>query len=249
MAAVEITDCLIAVDAALQQFEKGDNWIKRRDAADILNIAARQIVSAARRGAEDADPDVAQACKALLATLTEDLSSDPDRIAHDIAAQRRTLSLHHGASASTPETSERGGGTTISGAVLRNWLKELAERERGEIEGEGDRLVITLSMQRGRSQRVHIDLPQNEGDGEATVLVYTVCGPPEPEVYARALESNARLSHAAFALLGRREDPRLILLSRRRLAGLSKDAFVSDVHYIARKGDQAEAQLHGEDKY
>jgi hypothetical protein len=243
----ELSETLEAIDAAIEQFDKGENWIKRRDAADVLSLAMREIVLAAHRGATDEDPDVSMACKQMLQTLQQDLTADPNRIGPEVAAQRRTLSIHHVAAAGTPGSAAQSPDATPED--VREWLDHLAREAGTKVETDGGRLMIALPLKGGRTQRVIIDMAQSDAAEEAKILVYTLCGPAEPGVYQRALESNAKLSHAAFALLTRGDKMMLILVSRRRLSGLTRETFISDIRYIARKGDQAEEQLHPHDKH
>lgn len=246
----ELGEIFDAVESGIAQFKEGENWVKRRDAADVLGLGARDILLALRRGSTDADPDVALVSKQIVEAIKHDLGADLSSIELELASQRRTLGIHQTDSVSSSAPS--GGDRSTDGAspqTIRKWLTALAEREKGTVEGEGARLAIQIPLQAGRSQKVFIETGQKDSSGEDVIVLYTLCGAPEAKMYGSALESNARLSHAAFALLKRGEEQTLILVSRRRLAGLSQSAFETDLLYIARKGDQAEGQLQAGDKY
>lgn len=245
-----LTATLHGVEAALRQFETGSNWIERRDAIDVLGLCAREIGHALRAGAADSDPDVAHAASQLLLALKKDLTGSAEAAAIEIAAQRRAV---QGALDSEPDearesASGQGAGAAPSPAEIRRWLTELAEVHKAKVVGEGELLTVKFPLQGGRSQKVYVDLDEQDSAGEPLVLLYTVCGEPRPEVYPRALLANARLSHAAFALLRRAENERLIMVCRRRLAGLRQPAFASNMLYIAKKGDEAQAQLEAKGK-
>ena len=242
MSSPESTGTPDGVDSVLHQYEHGSNWVERRDAADALTLTAREIISALRRGAEDKDPDVSHASRKALETLKSDQEADPAQVKTDIDAMRRTLRIEHG-------TGQESATDVSTPDDIRGWLLEFAESKKAQLEGERDKFTVTLQLQQGRTQKVYIDIDERDSSGEPLILLYTVCGPPRPEVYAKALQSNARLSHSAFALLKQGKQERLILVNRRRQRGLTSETLASDLLYLAKKGDQAETQLHEKDVF
>lgn len=242
MSSDEPTGGLDGVKSVLRQYEQGSNWVERRDAADALTLTAREIILALRRGAEDKDPDVSHASRKALETLKSDQEADPAQVETEIAATRRTLRIGRNIvqeSATDVPTPED----------IKGWLLEFAESKKTQLKGERDKFTVTLQLRQGRTQKVYIDIDERDSSGEPIILLYTVCGPPRPEVYAKALQSNARLSHSAFALLKQGKQERLILVNRRRQRGLTSETLAKDLLYLAKKGDEAETQLHEKDVF
>lgn len=236
------SDCLEGVAGAIRQFEQGSTWIERRDAADALALAAREILLAVRGGAIDADPDVSHACKQALAHIQSDLTSDLAGLEAELAQKKRTFALEREAARPSADA-----GPTASD--IQKWLKQVAAANRGEIETSGGHATITLAMAGGRHQKVHVDLEQTDSGGQRLVFMYTLCGATPASSYGKALESNASLSHAAFAILKQGEKETLILVCRRPMADMTERALANSLLYLANKGDRVESQLRSDDQY
>ncbi len=232
------------LERLLQALKGGGSWVERRDAADALTLALREGILALRGAAGDPDPDVAHACEGALAAVREALKLDLERLSAAVQTHRRTQAAPAGtASAESAPVS------AATPAEIEGWIEALARTEGAELRREAGRLSLRLSLPGQRAQTVFIDLNQTDSAGEPLALLYTLCGPPEEWLLTRALELNARLSHAAFALLKRDERRMFILVSRRRRAGLTPEELAKDLRYLASVGDQAEAQLHGADRH
>lgn len=247
-----LTDSLNSVEATIGQFEAGGNFIERRDAAETLAVIAREIVFALRRGSADSDPDVSHTCRQSIQAVTSDLTDGLESIEIEIVAAKRMLDHLRASSGGASGDEAKGASTGESRPAthdeIRRWLIDLAQEQKAPLEEKENRCILDIALQQGRRQKVYIDLGQRDSGGEELIILYTLCGPAQEKIFRGALKANARLSHAAFALHRTKNEETLILLGRRRLAGLTADALKDDVMYLARKGDLAEAQLlKGED--
>lgn len=232
------------------------NWIERGDAAKSLALIARESIHALRKASGDSDQDVSSAAKKALDALEKDSVGAAEQIDRVLADARRQHEKEIGwrgdtGSDEAPEsaTPPPAQADPPDSALVQKWLERFAKESGSRIQQSEDRIGMEISLAEGRTQKVFVDLNKTDSSKKPVILIYTVCGPANENVYKKALQSNAKLSHAAFALLDRKGETTLIMVSRRRLDGLNADTLADDVLYVARKGDDAEKQLHGEDKH
>jgi len=242
------------IQAYIRTLEGGSNWVERRDAANVITFIARNALHALRTASEDSDPDVSHVAKASISTLQEDFTIPLETLKTQLAGVRRTLRTDKNSSSSGSKSDPNGdaSGTAMAGTSseptteeINGWLVDYAAANKGQLQSKDGKFELELPLLEGRSQKVFVDSTRKDSRGSAVVLIYTVCGPATEKLYSSALRSNASLSHAAFALLGKGEDQKLILASRRRLLGLTEGALLDDILYVAKKGDKAESQLTG----
>lgn len=242
----ELDELTPELQGYVRKLEGGANWVERRDAANSITFIARSALYALRTASGDSDPDVSHAAKAGVETLQGDFKAGLAVLETQLAGVRRTLRMdkstggadsapHSPAAASLEPTSDE----------IHGWLVDYAEANKGVLQGKEGKFTLEILLLEGRTQKIFIDATRKDSQGNATILIYTICGPATKKLYSAALRSNASLSHAAFALLGKGEDQKLILASRHRLAGLGERVLTENILYVAKKGDKAESQLTG----
>ena len=232
---------------ALRKFREKTASKERRAWADALTLFGREVILALRQGEADTDTKVSDACKDSIKLLKKHFRGDLRRIEEDIASERWSLQFQSEDSSDGDDSGPAEEETSI--AEVREWLIGAAKSRNGVVKGSEEKLVIALPLKGGRSQKVFADLGETDSTGESTMLMYTLCGPPHPELYAKLLKYNSHLSRAAFALIRRDGKEMIILLCRRRISGLTPSSVAINLAYIARKGDQIEEKLGFEDKY
>lgn len=240
----------------IQMLGSDGNWIERGDAAKSLSLIAREATHALRKASTDSDQDVSSAAKKALELLEKDSVGNAEEVDRQLADSRRQHQKEIGWRGDTGSDEDSGSAATPSSeaeppdpAQVQKWLESFAEETGSKIQQSEDRIGLEISLAEGRRQKVFVDLDKKDSSKNPVILIYTVCGPANENVYKKALQSNAKLSHAAFALLDSKGKTTLIMVSRRRLDGLNAGSLADDVLYVARKGDDAEKQLHGEDKH
>ncbi len=260
----EITEVLIG------QLEAGANWVERRDAAATLTMMLREALLALRKGAEDKDPDVSHECKKSIEVVRSDLTGALKDIELELATALRAyqadmagskpMELDSGISgevgggagpASMGESGRIASGAS-RGATPENvvsWLKAIAEQRGGELRETEGQWAIEMKLSGDRKQVIFVDPLRKDSAGEAVAVMYTLCGPAEPKIFPMALKTNMQLSHAAFGVTKQGDQRLLALIGRRRIDELTRDSFEEILDYLAKKGDQAESQLQGEDEH
>lgn len=254
----EHLDPTALTEALIGRLNGGANWVERRDAATALTLMARLAQLALRRAAGDADPDVAHECKKSVAAIEADLKESPAAVEAELEAALRAWRADRGASswstaaADMPAAAVAGGAGPAAGATaseLKQWLREIAARQGGELRETEGQWALDFRLGEMRRQTVFIDPGRRDSAGQPVAVMYTLCGPAEPRVFAASLQANAQLSHAAFATVGEGDHRRLVLISRRRMAELTRQNVAETLEYLAKKGDRAESQLQAEDEH
>lgn len=239
-------------EAFIRQLAGGRNWVERRDGAAALAMMAREAVLALRKAAQDKDPDVAHECRKSVETIAGDLTATLPELEMEIAAALRAYHADRGAR--SPAAAPGGaaaagapGGGEPTAEAIGAWLGEIVVKHGGQASQTEGKWLLELGVGRGRTQKLFVEADKTDSNGRGVIVVYTICGPAEAKVLRAALKSNMQLSHAAFGLMAQGEGHLLALQSRRRRAGLTREGLEEDLLYVARKGDQAEAQLQGAD--
>lgn len=252
MSAAEDEAAVDSIDRLCERIQGGGTWIERRDTADALTLAARRVILSMRGGSIDPDPDVAHACAKAIGLFEADLKDTLGTVQQEVDAHERAFRMRTQASGSTGATTTQERTTVVPSVATRDeaakWLQDLAVEDKAELSGSGVRFSIRLPVGEGRSQTVYIELDQADKAGEPMILIFTRCGIAEPRMFAKSLQINARLSHASFAMFKIEDKDEIILMARRRLNILTRQALHGDIRYIAGKGDKVEAQLHGGDE-
>lgn len=240
----ELDELTPELQGYIRKLEGGSNWVERRDAANSITFIARTALHALRTASEDSDPDVSHAAKAAVETLQADFKAGLAELETQLAGVRRTLRMDKSSSsANSAPDSAAAASPEPTRDEIHGWLVEYAETNKGILEGKEGKFTLEIPLLEGRSQKVFIDATRKDSQGNATALIYTICGKATEKLYSAALRSNASLSHAAFALLGKGKDQKLILASRHRLLGLGERVLTENILYVAKKGDKAESQL------
>jgi hypothetical protein len=267
---VEPLDGTEITEALIGQMAGGANWVERRDAASTLTLIVRQSLLALRKMAEDKDPDVAHECKKSVATITSDLTASTLNLETELSGAMRTYRADRGSSsagltasrvagagaAHAGEAGGRSGAASGSGSApgasrfdLEAWLRAMAKEQGGELKERDGQWAVEFRLSGERRQTIFVDPDRKDSSGQPVAVMYTLCGPAEPKVFAASLNANAQLSHAAFAMIKQGETRRLVLISRRRMAELTRENVAETLAYLAKKGDRAESQLQAEDEH
>ena len=127
--------------------------------------------------------------------------------------------------------------------TLRDLAMACEKRPARVVEPHNDGYLVTVRLEEGRSQRVHI-MPYESRDGLRILRVYSACGPATPEAMTWVLRSNGKLSHGAFAILSAKDGPeQIVLLNNLTRQDATPDAVKMSVKQIAYFSDQFEQRL------
>lgn len=252
-------------EALVRRVETGSNWVERRDAATALTMMVREGLLALRKTAEDRDPDVAHECRKAVDTVQNDLKGALQDIEQELGQALRAYRADlAGSQPGDPdaiaegESPEAGGEKESPARVwshqatrddLERWVRQIADSRRGDLREAEGQWKLEFALEGERRQTVFIDPSRKDSAGQDVAVMYTLCGPAEPQVYAKALKTNMQLSHAAFGIVDQKDSTLLALISRRRIGELTRDSLEETLVYLAKKGDRAESQLHADDAH
>jgi len=114
---------------------------------------------------------------------------------------------------------------------------------------EGDRVVITVPLSEGRSQRVYIEETTSGPWSEELVKIYSLCCRVDESYYRRALELNANVSHGSLAIEELDGEPFLVMVNSYPRATCDPEEIRHSVRDIANWADEVEHALTGEDRH
>lgn len=220
-------------------------WTTRRDAAEGLMMAARGAILCLREACDDDDRDVSAFCQKALKTLEDDAARTPSELSFDLSsffAQADDAPVEEDAAFDPAATAQ------LDRPAVESMARQVAGEMDASIRDTSRGLVIDLALGE-RSQKVYIEFGRTDQQGREIVLLFTLCGAAEPERYAWALKTNARLTHGALALTTVRDKETLVLVETRLLSAVRRETLASTIRFVAETGDRVEAMLGDEDNH
>ena len=109
-------------------------------------------------------------------------------------------------------------------------------------------VVLTVPLDEGRRQRVTVSFAGKDFEGDPLVVVYTECGPAEPENYEWALRQNLRMAFGAIAVRERGDERIFAMVDTHPRATVTPNDIRKSVLLLARKADQLEKALTDADE-
>ena len=205
-----------ALPALLQALQDAEPEVRKEAVETLGAVGDESVRPALARAVRDADGGVTVAARAALEALDARRGS-PRRPAPPAG-----------------ETAPAG-----RDALLRSALGGLE----AEVKDRSYGYRVALRLIGGRTQVVRIVFDRSDPDGDAIVLVLTVCGPAEPRVFPWALRTNNKLPYGALAVRDWKGKEMLVLRETFLESDLTADALRKTVLLLAEKGDWIEAQL------
>jgi len=138
------------------------------------------------------------------------------------------------------------------GSLRAYTLKDLAfaceKRGVRTVETWESGFQITVRLREKRVQKVYL-MSHDSRDGRRLVRIYTHCGPATEEACKWALRANAKITHAAFALLHRDGEEHLVLVKNILKEEATRELVKRTVKEMAYYGDWLEEKLGGLDEF
>jgi HEAT repeat protein len=110
---------------------------------------------------------------------------------------------------------------------------------------------ITVPRLNRRNQEVRLVYDRSDPDDDILLLVFTVCGPADPDRFRWALRMNVKSAYGSLALwnAGKKGGERFILLVTLLEEETTVEELRKSVLTVAERGDGIEKKLTGGDKY
>jgi len=132
-------------------------------------------------------------------------------------------------------------------------IKSLVAEAVGEMDAscqvERDRIVITVPLSKGRSQRVYVEETTSGPWSEELVKIYSLCCRVDESYFRRALELNANVSHGSLAIEELEGEPFFVMVNSYPRATCDPEEIRHSVRDIANWADEVEYALTGEDRH
>ena len=116
-----------------------------------------------------------------------------------------------------------------------------------ELKSSDGRIIATMRLAGGRSQRVHIEVCPAQLDESRVIRIYSVCAPIDEAYFRRALEFNATMPHGALAIQDIDGEPHFVMLNSYLQATCEAEDIRRSVQDVAQLADDTEQLLTGRD--
>jgi eukaryotic-like serine/threonine-protein kinase len=116
-----------------------------------------------------------------------------------------------------------------------------------ELTSNAGRIIATVRLAEGRSQRVHIDVCPAQLGESRLIRISSICAPVDEAYFRRALEFNATMPHGALAIQNIDGEPHFVMLNSYLQATCEAEDIRRSVQEIARWSDNMEQILTGRD--
>lgn len=126
--------------------------------------------------------------------------------------------------------------------ALDELIKYIEKPGSREVSASGDGYDITVSLNDGRKQHVHVG-PGTSQSGLETVQVKTRCGPAPEKALKWALRNNVGLTHCGMALVEENGEEYLEMVNSFLADAVTPAEFKACVKEIAFYGDWADGKL------
>ncbi len=229
------------LNTVISELKQGEYWTERRDTAEFLAEAAKQIMTAIQDVAKkEEDVDVRGVCEQALNGVREFLKLQPVRV-----------------EASPPTAAPAA--TVLAPESLAACKKErvsLADMVREDLAGpnvtvaetdDGYELIVTFED--GRQQTVYAAEERDEKHELDLIRIFTVCAPANSSAFKWALETNGKLTHGAIAIrrVGGKEV--YVIVDTHPAEMVSREHVREAVFSIAEIGDTVEKGMTRADKF
>jgi hypothetical protein len=221
------------LNTLISELKQGEYWTDRRDTAEFLAEAAKQIVTAIQDVAKkEEDVDVRAVCEQALNGVRDFLKLQPVRVeAPPQAAPQEEA----------PGKEERVPLEVMVREDLAGPNVTVAETD------DGYELIVTLED--GRRQTVYVAEERDEKQDLDLIRIFTVCAPANSSAFKWALETNGKLTHGAIAIrrVGGKEV--YVIVDTHPAEMVRREHVREAVFSIAEIGDTVEKGMTRADKF
>ncbi len=119
---------------------------------------------------------------------------------------------------------------------------EATYRKTGE-----DAYRVELSLEEGKRQDVSVAFNLTDHEGSPIVIVYSDCGPAQPEHYETALRRNLKMPYGALAIRDRGGVPYLVMFNTLLHEALSPRELCKSITIVGERAERVREELSGLD--
>jgi len=196
--------------------------VRREAAATLGKIGDPSVIEALKAATKDRDPKVATAAAKAVESVRKRHPAPIGRPARARPARRRDRSA---------------------------FLERALDGTGARIEKRDYGYKVRLRLVGGRRQDVRVVFDKSDPEGDAILLVFTVCGPAEPRHFRWALKANVRTTYGSMALWKRGGEEQFVLIETLLEADTTEDELRKVILTLAEKGDKIEASLSETDAF
>jgi hypothetical protein len=106
-----------------------------------------------------------------------------------------------------------------------------------------DDFELDVRLADERRQTVRVAFGKRDHEGTRIVIVYTECGPADPELYETVLRKNMQMPYGAIAIRDIHGKPTFVMFNSMLLEGLTPLALHKSVEILAERADRIERIL------
>jgi len=225
----------------ISELKEGEYWTERRDTAEFLAEAGKQIVAAIQDVAKnEEDADVRAACEQALNGVREFLTMQPARV----EAPPPTA-----APAATVLDPESLGSAPKERVPLAVMVREDLAGPNVTVAETDDGYKLTMKMKDDRQQTVYVAEERDEKHDLDLIRIFTVCAPANSSAFKWALETNGKLTHGAIAIRRVSGKEVFVIVDTHPAEMVSREHVREAVFSIAEIGDTVEKGMTRADKF